>query len=760
MAEYEPEKMGRKDKKKLIARVRECFKRATEADEHNRKPAVEDLEFLHVPGKQWDDETKRERGPDRHCYEFNKLRVTVKRIVNDMRANRPQGKVRAAEDGDKDTADTLEGLIRNIWNVSDGDTIIDYAAEYQVGAGIGSWRVNTKYSTDTVFDQDIVLEAIKNPFTLYADQAAADPIKADARYWLLTERISNDSYKERWPKAERVNFDESEYDDEDEWADEDTTRICEFWWKEPSTKTLLLLENGKTIDASKHDGSIPVKKSRDIKCHKIMMCIASGNAILEGPTEWAGSHFPFVQIHGDWLVIEGKVIWYGLTRHSKDSQRRYNYTQTAITERIALSPMAHEWATSKQAEGHTDSWAEAHKKLFPFRLYNADPQAPGPPQRSGGVDVPVALIQESQMASEDIKATSGIFDNSLGMQANEQSGRAIAARQRQGEIATFNYTDNMAKGIRRTWEILIDLIPKIYDTERSIRILGVDGAEKYVRINAPRLDPKTGTQVVDNDLSVGKFDVAVTVGPSFATQRQEATELYTQLGQAVPQVWGVAGDLIFKSMDLPYAEQIAERMRALLPPQIQQQLTEDKPVPPEVQAVMTQAQQAMQLVEQQAQMLMQAKQELEQDKAAVDKGKAEIQQKIADLQTKQAQFEAQVAKAIAGIAQKEAGLQVKESQAQAADVEGERQSMMAEAQQSMLTIRQLAMEFSQMAAQVMQAIDERTAQQQAPKRRQVRAKRVNGELVGLMEEFDDAGNLTGSREMKVRRENGELVGEA
>lgn len=721
-------------KKDLLVRIHDRYKLMTEADSENRRLALDDLKFLHVPGEQWDPKMKQERGNDRPCMEFNKLRVTVKRVVNDMRANRPQGKVRAVEDGDKDTADVMEGLGRNIWNVSDADTIIDYAAEYQVGAGMGSWRVNTQYSTDTVFDQDIVIEPIKNPFTLFADPAAADPIKRDADDWILTEMISNAAYERRWPKADRASFEGLEFDDDEIWSEDEMTRICEYWYKEPATKTLLLLEDGKTVDAKKHDWSVPVKKSRTIKCHKIMMCIASGDAILEGPTEWAGSEFPFVQVYGDWLVIDGKVYWYGLTRHSRGAQIAYNYTRTAITETIALAPQSKFWATAEQAKGHTDKWAEAHKKLFPFLLYNADPKAGGaPPQRMGGPDVPIALIQESQISSEEIKATSGIFDPSLGQQSNETSGRAIAQRQRQGEIATYNYQDNMAKGIRRTWEILNDLIPKIYDTERSVRILGVDGAEKYVKINSPRQDPATGEMVVENDLSRGKYDVTVTVGPSFATQRQEATELYTQLGQAVPQLWAVAGDLIMKSMDLPYADQMAERMKALLPPQIQQTLSEGKPVPPEVQMAMQQAQQAMQMVQEHGQLVQAAQQELEQEKAEVEKGKAEVQTLIANLKTEEARFEAKVAQKLAQIATTEANNAAKGAQS---DQSQDRETLANEVREAVADIQQMAGQFMQQAAHTLAEI---MAKQQTqvvvpPRPRVTRVERQNGALVPI---YDD-----------------------
>src|SRR5688572_12222044 len=196
--------------KDLLVRIRTRSKAMFDADSENRQKALEDLRFLHIPGEQWDASVKNERGDLRPIYEFNKLRITVKRIVNDMRANRPQGKVRAVEDGDKPTANVFEGLIRNIWNVSDGDTVIDHAAEYQVGGGMGAWRVTTEYADDQAFDQTISIKPIRNPFCLYADPAAQDLLKRDAMDWMLTDKISKDSFEARWPKAESVSFDSTE----------------------------------------------------------------------------------------------------------------------------------------------------------------------------------------------------------------------------------------------------------------------------------------------------------------------------------------------------------------------------------------------------------------------------------------------------------------------------------------------------------------------------------------------------------------------
>lgn len=737
-------KKANKQEKELLVTLRERHKRAVEADQDNRRKALEDMRFCNIPGEQWDPIVKNERGTERPYYEFNKVRISVKRVINDMRSNRPQGKVRAFEDGDKDTAEVYEGLCRNIWNASDGDSAIDSAAEYQVTAGIGAWRINTKYSDDTAFDQDIVIEAIRNPFCLYADPASKDALKRDARYWLLTTKVSKSEYETRWPDKTISAFEGSEFEDDDDedWADNETVRVCEYWYKEPYTREIALLSTGQTVDLSEVDSAtfaaqgIEVIRTRTVQSQRIKSVIASGEAILEGPSDWAGSMFPFVQVHGECMVVDGKTHWFGLVRFAKDAQRAYNVARTSITETIALAPNAKFWATHAQAEGNTTLWSEAHRKLYPYMLYNPDAKAPGPPVSMPGAQVPIALIQEAQIASDEIKAVTGIFDASLGNRGNETTGVAIRARQAQGEIATFNYMDNMAKGIRRTWEILIDLIPKIYDTERSVRILGADGAEKYAKVN--QIDPATG-QVV-NDLGRGKYDVAITVGPSYTTQRQEAVEAYTQIGQAQPALYQLAGDIIFRNMDLPGAEQIAERLKAMLPPQIQQTLSEGKPIPPEAQAMMAQAQAAMQQVQQHGQLVQQAAAEAEEKTAEAEKA-------VSDLKVQQAQFEAQVQKQLAALSNREAQLVLKEAKLV---TQQESEGLAAEKQQLVADFAQANADIQAHAAQLMQQAIGTMAQIQAanqpqvyvtdnPKPKVVRIERRGGALIPIYEGDNGSG---------------------
>lgn len=736
--------MADKKPKELLKELRDRYKRCVDAEKDNRKAAMHDLKFANVPGNQWDAVTKKARGNDRPMYEFNRARVTNKRIINEMRSNRPAGKVIGTEDNDQDTAEVLTGLCRNIWVSSDADSVTDYAAEYQVGGGMGAWRVCTDYSSDTAFDQDIYIESIRNPFCLYADVGCQDQLKRDAKYWILTDRISKDTFNEKYPKKKKVNFEaDTDFDNDDEadWADEEFVRIAEYWWKDPVVRTLALLSNGESVDLAQttpealQANGLTILKERQVNSYQVKMAICSGDAILEGPTDWAGCEFPFVVVYGEFVIIDGKTHWSGLTRHMIAPQQAHNWALTGVFESIALAPTAKYWTTPHQAEGNVQQWSEANAKNLPFMVYNVDPQAPGPPPRVGGPDVPAALMQAAAMSGEEIKATSGIFDPSLGAQTQETSGIAIRARQAQGELATFNYPDNMAKGIRRTWEILIDLIPKIYDTERSVRILGSDGGEKFTKVNS--IDPQTG--MVINDLSRGKYDVAVTIGPSFSTQRQEAAETYTQLAQAYPPLMQIAGDLVMKARDLPYSDEIAERMRLMLPPQLQQQDEDGKPLPPEVQQAMAQANQAMQQVQQHGMMVQQAAEEAQKEKAAADSAKNDVKLAAADLAVKEAQLQEEYAKLQVEIAKDIAKVQTAvagqiaaiEGAGPEVDVEAERSVLSEQVQAALSQIQAEAAAYMQQAAQTIlqaQAVTQ-------PDRRVV-VRRVNGELVGEVTNMD------------------------
>lgn len=716
-----------KSSKDLLIEAKKRYKQCVEFEQLNREHYREDMRFIHIPGEQWDDLSKKERGRDRPMYEFNETRVKVKNVINEMRSNRPSAKFRATEDNDKPIADAREGIAKNICSTSDFDSIRDAAAEYQVGGGMAAWRVDTKYANDESFEQDILISGFYNPMCIYADYTCQDPLKRDANYWFVVSQITKEAYEAKYKTTDIVEFTADEVMEFDEVSEEDRVWVAEYWRKEPIERHLCQLSDGTVIDKDDPKNVIPpgvtVTGERKFVGSKIVQYIISDDSILEGPNEWAGPDFPFVIIYGDYVVVDGKVVWMGLGRFAKDAQRAHNWAMTGVFESIAKAGEEFYWVTPKQGEGQAQHWADADRKNLKYRVFNPDPATGNaPPARSGEPQVPVAIMQAAQMSTDALKSSLGIFDASIGNQSNETSGRAIANRAAQGRIATFNFQDNMLKGVRRTYEILNNLIPKIYDTRRSIRILGEDGTERFVQIN-------DGV----NDLNRGKYDLAITAGPSFATQRMEAADAYIGLAQGNPQVMAGAADLIFKAMDLPFSDQIAERLRLLLPPPVQQAINKDKPIPPEAQAALMQAEQAMQQVQMQGQMVQQAAQEAEQQKGEADKAINDVKLQIAQLKTQEANLATDVANFKTLVAQTQ--LQMAERESTQGN-ENEKIQLGAQLDSALGAITQQAAQlFSQYAEQLAQMHGQALASAQPqvvvakqPMRKRAVSRRINGEL--------------------------------
>lgn len=565
--------MAKKPKHDRFAEMRAAFNRAVDADKDQRQLALDDVRFVWVQGNQWDFKARKNREQNgRPCYEFNKIKATVKQVVNDQRQNRPQIKVRPTENTDARLAEVMQGLIRNIEASSQSDIAYDEAFRFAVTGGFGAWRIETAYDGEATFDQCVKISPIRNPFSVYFDASAREWDRRDARHVWVTEVISKAEFKSRYPKAEVVSFDQGGTGDQfiaDWWMD-DAVRICEYWYKVKAKKTIYQLSTGEVVEAEKFDPvsdelaqqGITVAKSRDIEYDKVMMEIVSGSETLEGPTEWAGKFIPIIPVWGELTCVDGVDRYSGMVRVARDAQTLYNYHRSVLVEAIANAPKSPFLATPKMIEGHERQWQDIGVANDPVLLFNPDQEGGGRPQREQGPDFPAALANAHALDADDIKATTGIYDASLGARSNETSGRAIMARQREADVGTFDFIDNLTRAMKYQGEILVDLIPKIYDTERVIRVLGEDGQEDYVRLNAQVYDTQSGQFVTLNDLSMGRFDVAVTVGPSYTTQRMEAVEVMMQLAQN-PSIGPVVADLIAKNLDMPGAQELEKRMRMI-----------------------------------------------------------------------------------------------------------------------------------------------------------------------------------------------------
>jgi hypothetical protein len=635
------------------------YREALSADRDNREAAQDDLHFL--AGEQWDERVLRDRLRDgRPTLTINRLPQFVRQVTGDIRLNKPAIVVRPVDGGaDSKTAATFSGLIRNIESISDADTAYIQAAEHAVSCGMGHFRVATRYVAEDAWDQEIRIEPIRNPFAVVWDPQAARLTRDDARYCFVLERMERETFKRAFPQSSASDMDRPVPADWREWRNTDSVLVAEYWVRKPIAKTMASLPSGETLDVTDAGEeelaalTMGGARLRQVETHKICSYLISAGDILAGPFDWPGKYIPIIPVIGAEIILGDRVIRHGLVRFAKDAQRMYNYHRSAAVEAVALAPKAPWVATPEQVKNFEADWARANQDNLSVLLYNPDPQANGPPSRVAPAPVPAALLQESALSSDEMKSTTGIYDAALGARSNETSGRAIMARQREGDVGTYHYIDNLAKAIAHCGRILVDLIPRIYDTERVTRVLGEDGASEAVRLNVETPD---GRRL--NDLSVGRYDVTVKTGPSFSTRREESAQAMLEFMRVYPQAAPMLGDMLADAMDWPGANEIAARLRALLPPGVAEKAKAEakgEEIPPEIMQQMQrpspeqmQAMADMQAQQQKMELerekfaadiaLERARLELDRERLALERAKIEAQyaMKIAETQAKQA----------------------------------------------------------------------------------------------------------------------------
>ncbi len=559
----------------IVQEAQERLEAAWIQDRENREDGFMDLKFL--AGDQWPNEVRLQREEqNRPCLTINRLPQFVNQVANTVRVNPPA--IRAIPAGGEATAELAEvysGLLRQIQYRSNATNVFANAVYYAVACGIGHFRVVTDYEDDDGFDQEILIKRIQHPLSVFWAPGAVEPDRSDAEYCLVSEMIGRKEFQKRFPGAAMTDFvAPSDLNAESGlfWANRDAVRVCEYWVKRPHERTIARLENGVTLDitevAPKELKGFKIVAERRVRSHKVEHYLLSGEEVLEGPNQWAGRYIPIFPVVGSETSLETKVIRSGLIRFSRDSQQLYNFWRSAAAESIALAPRAPFVATPAMIAKFKGQWDTQNTASRPYLLYEPDPEVPGGrPMREPPPDIPAALVNESGMAADELKATTGIYDASLGAQSNEISGVAIRARESQGGVSALHYQDNLMATLNHLGRVLIDLIPKIYDSERTVRIMREDESHLPVRINVPVMGVN-GKPMLLNDLNQGTYDVRVKIGPSYATRRAEAADAMLQFIQAVPQAATVAADLVARNMDWPGADEIADRLRRMLPPQV------------------------------------------------------------------------------------------------------------------------------------------------------------------------------------------------
>lgn len=662
-------------KQSIVTEAKERYLRAKGFYAITRTQAIDDTRFVMGDSDnlwQWPTDVSNARVGDRRvCLTVNSTAQHCNNIINQIRQNRPSGRVMPVDDfSDEKTAEILAGLIRNIQTSSNADDAHDIAAEHAVYGGEGFWRIITEYESSSSFNQVIKIKPCVNPQLVYIDECAIAPDKSDAEWGMIFEDVKKETVEREYPKLKGDIGNWSE-DIKTQWVTKETVRVAEYYYLTWIEDKALLLSDGSSVLESKlhdtvrrekmqlinDDGSrIEIIEVRDTFRKQWKWCkLIGGHDIPVEETDWLGEYLPIVAVVGKEVNVNGQKIIKGIVRDVKDAQRMVNYAYSEAVQSLALQNKVPYLIADAAIEGFEDIWKSANLQnhaYLPWNAFDDNGQALPRPERQQPPTMPAALLQLLQVSTEEMRAASGQQNANFGIRSEASSGIGIQRLKQQGEIATFHFPDNLARALKYEAVILIDLIQKYYDSKRVVRVLGLDGTHDTATLDPAHPVPYSENRISEDDIkkifnpTVGQYDVVIDTGPSFQTQRQEAFAALTDLASKSPALMQVAGDIIMRAADFPQAQELADRLKKTLPPGLQDEKEGGK------DAQLAQATQAAQQMQQQLEQMQQSMQEmqakLQQAESGAQKTQMEIQSKqtlaAADMQHKQelAKFTAQL----------------------------------------------------------------------------------------------------------------------
>ena len=632
----------------IVKEAKEAFETCQEAEEENRDNAESDIKFARM-GDQWDEADRNKRNREgRPVLTINRMPAFIRQVANDARLNTPSVKVFPVDDtADVECAEILNGLLRNIQVQSNADAAYDTAMSDAVTGGFGYFIIDVDYAYNDTFEQDILIKRIANPFTIHGDPRSTAIDSSDWNIGFVSDMMSHSEFEKEFPDADKVDWDADFESEKDlDWITEESVRVADYWKRVEEPRPIVLLSDGQVIDEEVYEknkdywdvSQVFVENTRTVKSWKVKRYTLSGQEVLE-EIDWPGMYIPIIPVYGEESWGEGKRHFKSLIRDAKDPQRIYNYWRTASTELVALAPKAPFIGPVGAFDEDGDKWATANTDSHPYLQYDGQVA----PQRQAFAGPPAGALQEALNASDDMKSVVGMFDASLGARSNEQSGRAILARQREGDISTFHFIDNLNKAIQHAGKVILDLIPHVYSGERVIRVLGEDDKPENVQVNQPIPMLQDGQPVMDEmgqpkariyDLTKGKYDLVVRSGPSFTTRREEAATQMMELLRVYPDAAPIIGDIFAKNLDWPGADEIAKRL---------EKITQGQPEDPEKANLLAQLQMAVDRIRQLEgdQQVDAAKIQIDKQKLDLDRQKVGIDQFEAETDRMEAQAEIQ-----------------------------------------------------------------------------------------------------------------------
>ena len=615
----------------LIKQAQDNLKRDQSAWSEVYDRAREDALFLSDEQfAQWDEEDYNERvATGRPALTIDQLGQFVHQVANDIRINTPTiNVIPAGEDSDVETAEAYKGLIKAIEYSSNADDAYDTAALNAVKTSIGFIRVDHDYVDDMSFNQELQIKRVINPLSCWIDSNSIEVDGRDAKHATIIDKILVSDFKKLYPDKNPVCFQSEKTSSQPK--DDEYISIAEYFYIEEAEKQIGIDDAGNVFDVSE---GMPAKRTRTIKSRKVKRLKLSGEDILE-ETTFPGIYIPLVPVYGEEHWIDGKRHIFSLIRKSKSAQKMFNYWKSLETELLMKAPNAPVMAAEGQVEDYKEDWLNPSKSMvLRYKTTDANGNPVGAPQRLEPPTIPTGIVNAARQTVDDIKATMGIYNASLGARSNEQSGVAIAQRKQEGDVATYHYSDNLVKSIAQVGRILVFAIPEIYDTARVLRIIGMEDEPSEIGVNGEVAEGQEETI----DLKRGRYDVKVITGASYTTSRQEAVAALQEIFKAAPDLMSVMGDLYFKNSDFAGAQAMAERMKKVIDPKfLEEEYRQEieQPIDPEKQQMAVMLQEGQKAIEQMQQEITNLQNQLQNKQAETIIKAQELEIKKADVDLK------------------------------------------------------------------------------------------------------------------------------
>ncbi len=560
-------KLGRDDEWQSTLERR----KAVQEDEKDVRNTARDCEhFVTDEWGQWEDSVT-EKWTGRPRYQLDRTSPVIDRVASDLEQMEFGGSVTPfGGDASDDVADTIMGMIRTIDNMSNSAEIYQSAGRRLATSGFAAWLIRTDWADIDAFDQDMIIMPLINAIDRVWIEGAAYATKpSDIKGAFVDTFLSNEEYKQQFPEGSAMSVANDRQYNFYSNPPEGVT-VTDFYYIKTEQKQLYLMTNGKVYDGEtyagiaeslKERGIVPAREPRARNIPKAYMRKLDAGGWLTGEQELP---FSFVPVIGCWAnksVLENKIRFEGEVKRLMGPQRIYNYGASRDLSDGALAPVEKTAMTPKQAKGHEKQNSRLNTANDPLFLYNPDPEAERP-YKTGGPQPNAQLATSIARAAEDIQAISQSFDPVQGNGISGHSGRAYEILTQNSNSSSYKYIKALKSSLQWTYEIVVDAIPRVYDTKmRQMRLTNNDGTTKDVAINEEVISADGKSRHVANDLSQGRYSFKVSAGPSYASKAAETVDVLTKWAQVDPSLLAEGGDIIYKNMQQEGMEQIAARKR-------------------------------------------------------------------------------------------------------------------------------------------------------------------------------------------------------